>query len=498
MHHSRILITGLMAAMLWPAASAWTCPTEPSDSWVYAYLDELRLREKDPTRLFVSTGPYGRLETAAWLAEQPQPESGTRSAWLHRMLEIEFKDEDSILSAGSGWAGSVLLDARTETDARVAGEILGRLAYYAPIGVCFWSSIRTSVNGEQFHKVDTHTWGDRARASVDYAGFAFHRSGFSIALARDEVSWGTDRRVGLLFSGAAPVLDMLSVAYRRGPLAFTAFHSRLRRWPGEETEDDIRRYVAAHRLEFLPNPKISFAVSEAVVYGGRDRSFEPGYLNPLIIFYASQWNSGQNDNILFSGDFSVLIPRVVEIKGEVMVDDFQYDFGTEPHEFAAGARVAAVNPLRPGTSLLGASYYHVRNQTYGHFVAWNRFVNEGRVMGYPDGPDGDRVDAWLSLAVPETMLWRLDFGMKRRGEGRATDDQDPTGPRVKFPSGTVEATRWAGLELAWRAASPLVISGRGAFSHTSNLENREGADESGWDVSVNIRYDLKLTTWLGG
>jgi hypothetical protein len=497
MHACRVLVVGVLAAVLWSWAVAGACPTEPTASWVYPYLYELRLREATG-RFFVSTGPYGRLETAAWLGEQRTAEPGTRSAWLYRMLETEFRDETKVLRTGSGWAGDLCLDARARTDTKVEGEMLGRLAYYSPLGVCFWSSIRTSVNAPELHKVETRTWGDRARASVDYAGLAFRRNGFSISLARDEVSWGADRRAGLLFSGTAPVLDMFSVAYRKGRVGFTSLHSRLRGGVAESPDDSVRRFVAAHRLEFLPTDRISFSVSEAVIYGGPHRMLEPVYLNPLTIFYAGQWNSAQNDNILISGDFSILFPEVAEVSVEVMIDDFQYDFGTEPHEFAAAACFAAVNPLASRTSMIGTSYYHVRNQTYGHFIEWNRFVHEGQVMGYPDGPDGDSLEIWLTLATPEDMLWKVDYSLKRRGEGRATDVQATRGPHVEFPSGTVESSHRTGLELAWRPSHAYLVSARADYCRTQNSGHRAGVDESGWELTLNVRCDLKLMTWLGG
>jgi hypothetical protein len=492
----RILVSCVLAALLWPDSAARPCPTEPTDSWVYPYLYELRLRE--PTEpLFVSTGPYGRLETAEWLQGAGPMEAGTRGAWLYEMLEAEFAPETRILGTGSGWTSDLQVEAQAETDSRSPGEALGRFSYYSPVGLCFWTSLRASVNGRHLHKVQTQEWKDRARASVDYAGVAFHKSGFFISLARDEVSWGADRRAGLLFSGTAPVFDMLSIGYRARRVAFTSFHSRLRRGLDEGSDDGLRRFVAAHRLEFLPTDLISFSVSEAVLYGGPYRTFEPVYLNPLTVFYADQWNSGWNDNILIAGDFSLLFPRRAEIRGELVIDDFQYDFGTEPHEFGAGIFVNAINPFYSPASLVGASYYHIRNQTYGHFVEWNRFIQEGQVMGYPDGPDGDRFASWLTLALPEGMVWRADYSLTRKGEGRATDVQEAIGPRVAFPSGTVETSHLAGLAVEWRPSHAWLVSTGLSYHHIRNVGNREGVDRSGWNLSLGARLDLRIDTLLG-
>lgn len=496
MRGCRILVTCVLVAWVWRCPGALTCPTEPTDSWVYPYLYELRLRETTQ-RIFVSTGPYQRLETAAWLRGRGQPASGVRSVWLLDMLEREFKDEAGVLDAGSGWTGDLRVKALAETGSKGLGDVLGRFAYYSPLGLCFWTSVRMSVNGQELHKLETKVWADRARASVDYAGLAFRKNGFFISLKRDEVSWGADRRMGLLFSGTAPAFDMLSIGYRSGPVGFTSFHTQLRPGRDEDADDGVRRFVSAHRLEVLPNEHVSFSISEAVLYGGIHRTFEPVYLNPLTVFYADQWNSEWNDNILIGGDFSLLFPKHAEIRGEIMIDDFQYDFGSEPHEFGAGLCVTAINPFHPRASLVGASYYHVRNQTYGHFIALNRFVHEGQVMGYPGGPDGDRFAFWLTLASPESMVWKGEYVFRRRGEGRATDVQEKTGPRVDFPSGLVETGHVVGFEVAWRPSHAWLLGARAEYLHMQNAENREGVDESDWELALNAQFNLKLKTWLG-
>jgi hypothetical protein len=496
MRGCRILITGLLALMLWPGIGIVACPTEPAGSWVYSYLYEVRLREA-PERLFVSTGPYRRIETAAWLGNLSPVEPGTRGAWLYRMLQTEFKDETGVLGTGSGWAGDLRFGGWAESDTRVKGETLGRVAYYSPLGICFWTSVRASVNAPDLHKVETNTWSDRARASVDYAGVAFRRNGFGVALARDLTSWGASRLNGLLLSGAAPACDMFSISYHTQRVGFMSIHTQLRRGDDDAWDDDVRRFVAAHRIEVLPTDRISLSLSEAVIYGGPGRTFEPEYLNPLLIFYAGQWNSERNDNIFIAGDFSLLFPGIAEVRGEVMVDDFQYEVGNEPHEVAAALYVAAVNPVLPRNSLVGASYCHVRNQTYGHFVAWNRFVHEGRVMGYPDGPDGDRMDLWLTLASPEAVTWKAGYSLRRKGEGRATDVQEKQGPRVKFPSGTVEIEHGAGIEFAWRPSHAWMLTGRAGYHLTQNSEHREGVDESGWDLSLSAGYYLKWKDLVG-
>lgn len=490
-----LIVAGLGSpASLVPAASA--APTELTETYVYPYLYELRLRNPG-CPIFVTDRPYVRIDLARWLRDCVDPDSlsDDRSRWLRGMLEQELSGETGLLDAKqTGWTWDTRLSSRAVTDQVTAGDGFTRFAVYSPWGLSLWTSFRVSLNDPYGHKAGARVWKERGRASMEQGGIGFRKQWFSIFFGRDEIAWGADGRRGLLFSGSAPSYDMLKLAFGTRRFRFTSFHTRLRQDQSDQglEQNLIRRYVSAHRLDILAHRYLTFAVSEAVIYGGYLRDFDPVYLNPLAIFYAEQWNSHSDDNILIEGDFTVLLPGRVEIRGELMVDDFQYDFGGEPHKFAGGLGAVGVNPLDPGRSMLGGSYYQIRGGTYNHHIAWNRFVHESRIMGYPDGPDGDKLVLWSSLALPAPVYWRLDYSYRRQGEGRVTDEQLPESPHVKFPSGIVESEHRLGLGLTWRPTFAWMVRGSVAYTSTENTGNEEGRAESGFDFGIGLTYNLKM------
>jgi len=482
-----------------PTVSA--TPTELSDSYVYPYLYELRLRNPG-CPIFVTDRPYVRMDLARWLAECTDADSlsDARSRWLHGMLEEDLAGEIGLLDATrTGWTWDTVLDSRALSERKTTADGFTRFSVYAPWGLSLWSSIRVTLNDPDGHKVHTKVWKERGRASMEHGGIGYRRKWFSIFFGRDEIAWGAARKRGLLFSGSAPSYDMLKLAFGTGRFRYTSFHTRLRRiedqeaWPAES----MRRYVSAHRLDIIVNRMLTFSLAEAVNYGGYMRDFEPVYLNPAGLLYAEQWNSHSDDNILIEGDFTILVPGRVEIRGELMVDDFQYDFGSEPHKFAAGLGIAGINPLQPARSMLGGSYYNIRGGTYNHHFAWNRFVHEGLIMGYPDGPDGDRLALWASLALPDPVYWRLDYSFRRQGEGSVTDEQLPESPRVKFPSGIVEREHKLGLGLSWRPAFAWTLSGSVVYSSTDNVDNMEGQSDSDFEFGLGLTFNLKTAGRFG-
>jgi hypothetical protein len=220
---------------------------------------------------------------------------------------------------------------------------------------------------------------------------------------------------------------------------------------------------------------------------------EIGYLNPLAPFYAEQWNSEHEDNILVGCDCALLFPGRAELRLEVMVDDLQMDKDSEPNEVAAGLEVKAINPLLSGASLVGSSYRLATNRTYGHRVDWNRFTQEGTVMGLPGGPDQDRFDAWASLAPGDPYLVTLGYGLSRRGEGRVDDPQDQRPTRARFPSGVVETTHSLAMEAAWRPSWALRARAKAEWSWEANAGNVAGKDDREFALSLWMECALRST-----
>lgn len=482
----------------WP--DAYASPTEPSASWVYPYFDQLRLAGRE-CPFFVMTGPYERLDVARWLeGERDRGSHETaRVKWLRRMLRQEFAPEIAFEKAADMvWSFDTALGSRFEKDRRVKPELLSGLRVYTKEGLCLWTSLRVTANAPGNHKVETQPWEERWRASCDYGGIGYDKGRFSVFMGRDEVSWGASRQLGLLFSGVSPSMDMLKFTIRSKNLLFTSFHSELRRgdadpWDAKACSSvKVRRFVSAHQLELLLGHRLDLSLSEAVIYGGEGRDFELGYLNPLAPFYAEQWNSDWNDNIFIDGGFSFLFPGRAEVRGEVMVDDFQIDFKSEPNEMGFGLSLNAVNPLLGDAAHWGCSYFRVANRTYGHRIAWNRFMQEGKVMGYPDGPDGDRFGIWSSWAPEDALELRIGYGLKRQGEDRASDPQDEKGRPGKFPSGTVETVHTVGADVSWRPSYVFLVRGAVEWSNETSIGNVRGEDRSGLNFILNLTYNLRF------
>jgi hypothetical protein len=489
MRHCIIRLSCAALLSLAAAGGGLGMPTEPSGSWVYDYIDELRL-SSDSLSFFRATLPYERCELAHVLSQCRIPEvrGGERMGYLLGLLDRELKYEGAWRrDRGNLFVGVVNSGIAARTRAKVGMDNLLKLNFYFMEGVALWTYMRLSVTYPEAHRIETRPWGNYFRASFDHGGIGYRGGRFSLFLGRDELAWGLQRHKGLLFSGAAPAMDMVKFAYLEDKVLFTSVHSRLRHGDADPWDVDVRRYVSAHRLDLKLWPRFTFAVSEVVLYGGEYRNFDPIYLNPVSVLYAKQWNSRSEDNILFSGDFTLVFPRAAEIRFEIVIDDFQYDFSS-PHELGFGFDIAAKNPLLDLYSLFGLSYFHIRNGTYGHRIVHNRYTHESEVICYPFGPDGDFLEFRFSFSLPTETLWTMRLSQRRQGEGRVGDPQDEPPEDTEFPSGVVEKVMRAGLDVSWRPSYDWLIKGSLEWYGVSNEGNLEDSDRSDLRAAVGVGF----------
>ena len=467
-------------------------PTEPGRSWVYSYLDELRL-SCDSLSFFVTSLPAERVELGETLkrcriAEGPGEE---RMAYLVSLLRREFGAEARWREYGTNlFVGELTASVDARSKHKIGSDNMAKFNFYFNEGFALWTYLRLTVTDPEAHRMETRAWGDYFRASFDHGGIGYRRGRFSLFTGRDEAAWGLNRDSGLIFSGSAPVMDMFRFTYVEDKVKFTSIHSRLRRGEDDPWDESTRRYVSAHRLDLKLWPSFTFSLSEAVLYGGQYRNFDPFYINPIGLFYAEQWNSRSEDNVIFAGDFSLLLSRKAEIRGEIVIDDFQYDF-SNPHEIGFGLDLTARNPLFDLYSLLGCSYFHIRNGTYGHKVEYNRYTHENKIIGYPFGPDGDYLEFRFSFSLPTEALWTVWLGRRRQGEGRVSDPQDDPPEDVKFPSGTVEKTLRTGLDFSWRPSYYYMIAAGIEYNSVRNGGNVYGADRSDVRLELEVAFNIK-------
>jgi Capsule assembly protein Wzi len=290
---------------------------------------------------------------------------------------------------------------------------------------------------------------------IDQAFVAYAIGNFSGTLGRFSEYWGDSRSLAL---SSRVAMDGLGYHYRWGRLSLSY---RLARLDGLSPERDgvaefENRYFAAHRLDLRLSQKIRVGLYEMVVFGGPGRQIDLYYLNPILLYHASQLNEKSDDNTILGFDVTIHPRKGTRLHAELLVDDFQLDnkvqSDNEPDEIAIAGSIYQAD-VSHGCDLI-ARYERVTNRTFNQALARNRYTHEGRLIGGALGNDYDRMEFSIRRWMSPSWLVDLQSSYHRQGEGNIDDSwstpwMDISGSYSEsFPTGVVEQTATFALRSA--------------------------------------------------
>jgi len=383
---------------------------------------------------------------------------------------VSRQKEKRAVTARGEWDLSIRGRERGALRGRFLGDLAVRLAPRL-----FWHQrVEIDSDGEDDPDFLGKGWEKGVTGTFTHAYLAFRLPYVRFTAGRRQVGWGNGLGGTLLLQGAHPPFDQVGVDARWGPLRGHAFVASLDPLSLEEGAE-ARRFLSAHRVSLLWGDRLQIGLSETVLYGGEDRGLDWGYANPLMVYYAIQWNRGRDDNVLWSADAYLRLHRCVDLFGEFLADDFQYDMETEPNQigFLVGVRLKNL-PRMPGL-FVDAEYVRVNNWVYGHEEEWNRYTYGSALLGHPIGPDGDRVTVRVVERIGARWQVGADFEHRRRGEGRIDDPRQSAVPEgTSFLTGDVTKTNRYGFEVNFAPEA-----GRRFFFRVERSEPDDWAAQAG-------------------
>lgn len=350
---------------------------------------------------------------------------------------------------------------------------------------------RLENHGDLYSQWNGRKWDEKITGWVDQAAlyYALPRGVFA-SVGRSAMIWGPEQHDALLLSDNAPPLDRIWLGYEHPALRFDYFITRLDNVV--HNDSTLVRYISAHRLSFRKQGIFELGLSELVLYGGHNRPIDWRYLNPFVPYYWEQWNRGSDDNLFFGLDFALYWPHQARIFGELMIDDFQIDFKSEPHQVGYKLGLDALEPLGLTRLFTKLSYTRVNTTVYGQNQPQNLYLYYGQPIGYFDGNDQDRILALCRYHVSRTFDTELEFRFTRKGEGRIVQHERSGVPYAeKFPTGVVETSPSVrfGLLLFDRRLIDGQLDLR--YSHFRNYRNQDGRDEDRLEVNFFLAWFLQ-------
>jgi hypothetical protein len=502
----------LSLALIWQASLASPLEKIPTDSWVYPVIDQLYTAGLFP-ELHRSVRPYTRGQIADYLIQIRARESSGKLAlvnwqeWLIEKLEDEFEYEIKLNQKGSEQKNQLKINPQGVFRLRhIENEpSLGRGQLFIS-GSWEWNNrfvLQTrgilDNRGEEDPNFLAQEWKKGLTGMFDRSYLGIRASPFYITLGRDYLRWGPGEK-GLLLSSNAPALDFVSFEIGTGKLKFGFFTSRLDTIMVADSAIGTKpanRYISGHRLNFKHPAGWEIGLSEMIVYGGIDRAAELFYLNPVLPYYVEQYNQNVDDNSLWNLEFALTFCKNKEFYGELLIDDFQYDFVSEPNQlgYALGTRLADF--LGWQGSFWNLQYTRIGTFVYGQQRSWNRYTYHDVVLGHFSGSDFDQWQVALKYLPHKYFTVNLGGSYTRQGEMTADSVYPPTIPKgVPFPSGVVEKTLTGSLGLAFQPDAHLIANLDLTYQDFKNYQHASGQKQNSWTIRLLLNYNFWKEFWL--
>ncbi len=304
------------------------------------------------------------------------------------------------------------------------------------------------------------------------AYLATELSNFEFAFGKDRLSWGPARGNDLLLSGTAPSFNQLRIGFRPfDKVRFGYVLGCLQAWnaPTDTLYQTDRgwtrisrpkKWIAAHRVEYMPWGWISLSVNESVIWG--DRGLDWSYINPINFYFSAEHDGDDQDNVLLSGDCIVRIGRSGLLYGELLIDDMKLSTLGEGDPGNKFGVVIGAKLLDTGLDGLtsGIEYARLDPYVYTHFYPVNRYSNWTSSLGSDLAANSDRLRCRLRYRPRRNVELRVEIDRHRRGTVGA-DPYDSVERNhkgsVRFLDGNPESWISAGSRFSWEPAVGVVL-----------------------------------------
>lgn len=476
----------------------------PIGSWATPYVEQL-IRAGVLQGLDPLTRPLRRADVARAVAAVDTTDLAGSVKHTLRLLAgeleerpdtVRWKLEANVVAQGASDASRwTVRPAPASSGVFYQGGLTGSLEFpHVGVVTSPYFDTRLLDDPEFAGKKDRFIAGDNAEAYI-LASWRY----FEVFFGIEPRNWGPPEAEGILLSTSPYPYDHLMV--RLGPRRFRLelIATQLDNLATSQSGLPGKRYLSLHRLVVTPSDRLSFSLSEAVLYadtGGPSRSFEPWYLNVANLWLLTDANGhGGVTKDLLAVDASWLAGRSLRLAGQLFANDIKVDKRTptnpeKPEEL--GYTLSVTGQALHGLGSWSAFYtrmdnlnYQTQKGTQFQYSIWG--VGLGR-----DHTDYDQYTARADALVAPRALIGGEVTYIRQGEG---DFRNPFPPpqlltdSVRFLTGIVERTLRVAAEANWTPVPGINLStdiGRHFIWNANHVQGVRG-DRWVWRVGAEIR-----------
>ncbi|MAQ43800.1 MAG: hypothetical protein CMG25_04880 [Candidatus Marinimicrobia bacterium] len=283
------------------------------------------------------------------------------------------------------------------------------------------------INDDSFH-------GDKNEILTGYVREAYLLSKFNnleFFAGRLSRNYGILNEYSLIFSNNSFPFDHYGFSLSGNKTNYSFYVSRLNDYEDSIDSEGIlipldsimttKRFFSFQHLDLKLSRKIQLGLSQSIVYGGQNQTFEGLYINPINFYYSDQRNSRVQMNGFWQLLFSYKITDKSMLYLDFLVDDFIVN-NDEPDE-------RDKNPDRLGVivkysfidficnqTLNTLTYTRISNDTYISFRNFENYFYQLKGIGYSQ-------NSYESMKLTSTYIGKLptiyNFQIKFNKEGNS-------------------------------------------------------------------------------
>ena len=248
----------------------------------------------------------------------------------------------------------------------------------------------------------------------------------------------------------------------------------------ERTKNQINRYINARGIEWTNKKTLLVGLSETIIYSGKNRAFEFGYLNPITSHLEVELNNrltsltSSGANAVWQIHFDYLYNNNQRISLNYLLDEFVIDPKIEKgKENGKAFSLKYVFSKKTKSNYLINIYLSnilIGTPTFRHGIGGNNFVNNHRPIGWRYGSDGNEFNIGLSFFNNKNIIFDINISRLKTGEETILyNPYNPYNDYIKgdFPSGEVIEKHFFQSDMRWKWSSTttFVLLQELVFSH---------------------------------
>jgi len=365
----------------------------------------------------------------------------------------------------------------------VTGQVKDNFAFYSDLKFYYLSGATfPDIPKTEARRSQSGLRATTAALTVSYAKFKL--PWFELLLGKENISWGPGRHGALLLSDNPLPMNMVKLSAWYKQIKFHAVTGILGSSIG-------KKYMSGHRLEFNLWDKVSLGITESIVYANR---FETIYTNPFQIYAVTEIpskvvdgeSSESPDNVLVSGDLDIFLLKNLEFYGELLMDDFQPNYGLRsPFNWGSKWGILLgfyyVDPFSIPDTDLRLEYTFINQYTYTHEPMDTTYTHYDAVIGHHIGADADNLFIDVRHWFTDKLRIAIGYELERHGEGDVNKPHPkdaPTDEEWEFLSGVTESTNSLSLGVSYAVVGRYFADLKYTVSWVKNDANKLGENST--------------------